>query len=202
MATVNDRSSPDPMPKQTGSLNLRRLVSNLGRRATRTVPSSELVSPVCSSPKSAAIPINVDADHNAYRMTKKIRPFTPDDIPQVVALHRRVFSGNSISPEELQLYFRYFFFENPWYDEDLPSLVYLEDTGKISGFYGVIPRRMRMRGSLIRAAVSSQFMVDPSVRNRLAAVELQSAFFAGPQDLSLTDGANDASRKIWKGWEA
>src|SRR5437867_2507803 len=58
---------------------------------------------------------------------------------------------------------------------------------------------MRMKGRPIRAAVSSQFMVDPSVRNRLAAVELQSAFFAGPQDLSFTDGANEASRKIWEG---
>ena len=56
-----------------------------------------------------------------------------------------------------------------------------------------------MQGRPIRAVVSSQFMVDPSVRNRLAAVELQRTFFAGPQDLSFTDGANDASRRIWEG---
>jgi hypothetical protein len=116
-----------------------------------------------------------------------------------VDLHKRVFSTNSFSSHELKTYFRRLFFENPWYDEELTSLVYLEDGSKISGFYGVVPRRMRMKGRPIRVAVSSQFMVDPSVRNRLAAVELQSAFFAGPQDLSLTDGANEASRKIWEG---
>ena len=134
-------------------------------------------------------------------LTKRIRPFVPEDIPQVVDLHRRVFSENSVSVSvsDLKAYFHALFFENPWFDEDLPSLVYRESEETILGFYGVLPRPMRMKGRLIRAAVSSQFMVDPSARNRLAAVELQSAFFAGPQDLSFTDGANDASRRIWEG---
>jgi len=140
-----------------------------------------------------------DSGYTAYARTKRIRPFTPDDIPEVVDLHKRVFPGNSFSASELEVHFRRLFFENPWYDADLPSLVYQERGEKICGFYGVIPRRMRMKGGPIRVAVSSQFMVDPSVRNRLAAVELQSAFFAGPQDLSFTDGANDASRRIWEG---
>ena len=138
-------------------------------------------------------------EHIGFGTSKRIRPFTPDDIPQVVDLHRRVFPGNSFSTRELEMHFRHLFFENPWYDEHLPSLVYQEEAGTICGFYGVIPRRMRMKGRPILAAVSSQFMVDPSVRNRLAAVELQRTFFAGPQDLSFTDGANDASRRIWEG---
>jgi hypothetical protein len=141
----------------------------------------------------------VEARQRAYTLTKRIRKFIPDDIPQVAKLHKTVFPTNSIPPLELEAHFRQLFFENPWYDEELPSFVYQEEGGKIGGFYGVIPRPMRMKGRLIRVAVSSQFMVDPSVRNRLAAVELQSAFFAGPQDLSFTDGANEASRKIWEG---
>ena len=140
-----------------------------------------------------------EARQGACALAKRIRAFTPDDVPQVVELHKNVFPTNSILPRELEAHFRRLFFENPWYDAELPSLVYQEDGGKIGGFYGVIPRPMRMKGRLIRVAVSSQFMVDPSVRNRLAAVELQSAFFAGPQDLSFTDGANEASRKIWEG---
>ncbi len=132
-------------------------------------------------------------------MTKRIRPFATEDIPQVVDLHRRVFPENPLSAPELRAYFQTLFFQSPWCQEDLPSLVYRENGETIAGFYGVVPRRMQMKGRLIRVAVSSQFMVDPSVRNRLAAVELQSAFFAGPQDLSFTDGANEASRKIWEG---
>jgi hypothetical protein len=149
--------------------------------------------------QSAGMLTKTDCGPAAYAVTTRIRPFTPKDIPEVVDLHKRVFPGNPFSPSELQIHFRHLFFENPWYDADLPSLVYQEQGENICGFYGVIPRRMRMQGWPIRAAVSSQFMVDPSVRNRLAAVELQRTFFAGPQDLSFTDGANDASRRIWEG---
>ena len=168
-------------------------------RAATPLASGGFAPPVCGTPKSATMLPKADCGHPTYAATKRIRPFTPDDIPEVVDLHKRVFPGNSFSPGELEVHFRRLFFENPWYDADLPSLVYQEQGDKICGFYGVIPRRMRMKGRPIRAAVSSQFMVDPSVRNRLAAVELQSAFFAGPQDLSFTDGANEASRKIWEG---
>ncbi len=155
--------------------------------------------PTCGTPKSATTQSRADCGHAAYAITKRIRAFTLDDIPEVVALHKRLFPGNSFSSAELEIHFRQLFFENPWYDEDLPSLVYQEQGEKICGFYGVIPRRMRMKGRPVCVAVSSQFMVDPSARNRLAAIELQNAFFAGPQDLSFTDGANEASRKIWEG---
>jgi hypothetical protein len=168
-------------------------------RTTGFLASSGVVPQVCSgSTRTTALP-KTNSGHHAYGATKRIRAFTPDDIPQVVDLHKRVFPNNSLSSNELGAYFLQLFFENPWYDADLPSLVYQEEGRTICGFYGVIPRRTRMNGRPIRVAVSSQFMVDPSARNRLAAVELQSAFFAGPQDLSFTDGANDASRKIWEG---
>ncbi len=137
--------------------------------------------------------------HRPYAATGNVQRFVLGDIPEVVDLHRRIFPANSVSADELQTHFREIFFENPWYDADLPSLVYREDGGRILGFYGVVPRPMRMKGRPIRVAVSSQFMVDPSIRNRLAAVELQRAFFAGPQDLSFTDGANNPSRRIWEG---
>jgi len=177
---------------------LRKLINQVSGSASRPLASG-FIPPICSTSKNAAALSKAGCAQNTYAHPKRIRPFTPDDIPQVVDLHRKVFPENSFSAAELQTHFRNLFFENPWCDEDLPSLVYREDAGKICGFYGVIPRRMRMNGRPIRTAVSSQFMVDPSVRNRLAAVELQSAFFAGPQDLSFTDGANEASRRIWEG---
>ena len=180
-------------------LTLRKLLNQTSNRAATPLASGGFAPPVCGTPKSAPMLPKADSGYTAYARTKRIRPFTPDDIPEVVDLHKRVFPGNSFSASELEVHFRRLFFENPWYDADLPSLVYQERGEKICGFYGVIPRRMRMKGGPIRVAVSSQFMVDPSVRNRLAAVELQSAFFAGPQDLSFTDGANDASRRIWEG---
>ena len=180
-------------------LALRKLTSRTNSRSPAPSTSSGLASPHCSVTKSPAMLTKTDCGPAAYAVATRIRPFSPKDITEVVDLHKRVFPGNPFSSSELEIHFRLLFFENPWYDADLPSLVYQEQGEKICGFYGVIPRRMRMQGRPIRAVVSSQFMVDPSVRNRLAAVELQRTFFAGPQDLSFTDGANDASRRIWEG---
>lgn len=178
---------------------MRKLLGKSSCQVAKPLPSSGFVPQTGRAHSSAAMLPKVEARQGACSLTKRIRTFTPDDIPQVVELHRSVFPTNSVLPRELEAHFRRLFFENPWYDVELPSFVYQEDGARIGGFYGVIPRPMRMKGRLIRVAVSSQFMVDPSVRNRLAAVELQSAFFAGPQDLSFTDGANEPSRKIWEG---
>src|SRR5262245_47665860 len=135
---------------------------------------------------------------------KQIRPFVRDDIPQVTDLHRQVFGvrGNLArkpSPELIQAYADHFeeiFFRNPWYDEALPSLVYQEPKGRILGFLGVMPRPMLFNGRLIEAALGSQFIVAPD--SRPVGVALLRAFFAGPQELSLTDEANSVSRKLWE----
>jgi len=140
---------------------------------------------------------------------KPIRPFTRDDIPQVADLHRRVFGVNGtpsqhpISATLLKAYADYLeaiFFRNPWYDETMPSLVFQESTGRITGFLGVMPRRMSLRGQPINVAISSQFIVEPGNRKAVAAVQMMKAFLSGPQDLSLTDEANNISRKLWEGF--
>src|SRR5207237_10587312 len=64
-----------------------------------------------------------------------IRPFRPDDIPDFVALRRRSFS-RSERPAAAALadYFEHVFFRNPWRDEALPSLVYVDPSGRPLGF--------------------------------------------------------------------
>lgn len=96
----------------------------------------------------------------------------------------------------LQSYFEEIFFRNPWRDEALPSLVYIQG-GRVVGFLGVIPRRMIFRGRPVRVAVATQFMVDTSAYRGGAGLELIRRFFAGPQDLSLTDGATEAAHAVW-----
>ncbi len=139
---------------------------------------------------------------------KHIRPFVRDDIPQVADLHRRAFviggkaAQQPISPKLLQSYNDYFediYFGNPWYDESLPSLVYQKETGEIIGFLGVMPRRMSFNGRLINVAISSQLVVEPDKSSMGAGVWLSKFFLSGPQDLSLTDEANNLSRKLWEG---
>lgn len=130
-----------------------------------------------------------------------VRPFGPGDIAPVADLHRRVFATGPAGPgldAAYRAYFTAIFLEHPWRDEGTSSLVYEEDGGRITGFLGVTPRRMLLDGQRLRAAVSSQFMVEPGSRSHLAAMKLLRAFAAGPQDLSLADEANLVSRRIWE----
>jgi len=125
-----------------------------------------------------------------------VRPFAEDDVPQVADLNWRVLhDGEGPSPPALRSYFQELFLHNPWFDKALPSLVY-EDKGKIVGFLGVVPRRMSVRGEPIRVAYGSNFVVDPNSRSTLAGLHLVRALLSGEQDLSMSDSANDLSRKV------
>ena len=137
----------------------------------------------------------------------RIRPLTSQDIPEVAALHWRVFSEGpeasaQLPPEliaEYEAYFRETFLEHPWYDDEVCSQVYEEGSGQITGLLGVVPVRMSMNGKHIRAAIGSQFIVDPAWRSTLAGVRLMKTFLNGPQDLSIADEANEQGRKLWEG---
>jgi hypothetical protein len=97
----------------------------------------------------------------------------------------------------LEDYFRLVFFDHPWADADLPSLVYEEPGRGIVGFLGVIPRWMVFNGRRIRVAVASQLMVDARA-GAYPAAKLMRRLFAGPQDLAFSDGANDFSERLWR----
>jgi Acetyltransferase (GNAT) domain len=129
----------------------------------------------------------------------KIRPFEPIDIPQVAALHLQAF-GVVKSPDIDNRYKTYFTdkFIVPSQRGDLPSLVFEEENGEVAGFIGVATRHFVTGGRRIRAAVSTQFIVDPRARSRLIAVALLRNFLNGPQDLSFTDEANETSRRLWE----
>jgi hypothetical protein len=96
-------------------------------------------------------------------------------------------------------YFARVFLDGPAADDRLPSLVYQDDKGGIAGFVGIVPRSMVIDGRRLQAAVSSQFIVDPSNQAGLVAVRLAKAFLEGPQDLSIADEANDVSKRMWEG---
>ena len=130
-----------------------------------------------------------------------VRPLVPEDLPQVVDLCVRVFgppAGGSV--EGLRSTLHEIFFGHPWRDDSLPSLVYEDNTRRIVGCVGVMPRPMSMNGRSLRAAISHTFMVERGSRSTLAGVELVKRFFSGPQDLSVAQGSSNAGRKVVEGF--
>ena len=128
----------------------------------------------------------------------RVRSFAKRDIPQVAELYAKVFSQSRQPSVALKTYIDEVFLDNPLYDDDLPSLLYEEDGGRIAGFLGVMARRMLLKGQSLKMAVASQFMVDPDSRTEFAGVKLLKVFFSGPQALAMTDGANATARRLWE----
>jgi hypothetical protein len=136
------------------------------------------------------------ADHGPVAA---VRAFSPEDIPAIVELFQRVYPEHGWnSAAECRRYFREIFCNSPWRDDDLPSWV-AEAQGRIIGFAGVMPRPMLFRGRPIRVVVDCIFMVDPAVRDSLAALQMAQAILAGPQDLTLADGATERACDMWRG---
>jgi len=128
----------------------------------------------------------------------RVRPFVEADIPEVARVHRAAFRlGDDPRLAEYGEYFTRVFLESA--DRGISSLVYQEPDGRIAGFVGVVPRRVAIGARRYQAAISSQFVVDPASHIGLVALRLARTYLEGPQDLSMSDEANDVSRKIWEG---
>jgi hypothetical protein len=131
----------------------------------------------------------------------QILPCTREHLPGVVALFAEGAPDAADDPDALARYLEEVYLDHPGHDPELPSLI-CADGGRIDGFLGVVTRPMMLRGGQpLRAAASSNFRVrgGPGARNPLIAMRLLKRFFEGPQDLSVANGANSLSKKIWEG---
>ena len=126
-----------------------------------------------------------------------VRALSERDVPALVALRRSAFRHSErATAGALTAFFHTVFFQNPWRDPEIPSLVYENARGEVAGFLGSLPRRMTLEGRVLRVGVGTQLMVSPGDRG-LAGRRLMRAYMDGPQDLSLGDTANDAARRLW-----
>ena len=128
-----------------------------------------------------------------------IRPLEPGDLEAVARLYEQVArSGGRSPPPELAAEFERTTLDHPWADPELPSLVY-EDQGKgIVGFIGSHPRRLRLGDRELRLGCSGQLVAHPDFRRKGIGALLLRRYLAGPQDLTITDGATDTVRAIWE----
>lgn len=130
------------------------------------------------------------------RQVGGIRAATEDDIPQIAELRSRVFSWRQADPAAArEAAVQRIFFHTPFRDAALPSLVYVNDRGALAGFLAVSGRTFLWRGTALRVAVPTGFMVDPRSRG-VAGVLLLRRLLDGPQDLTLADAPNPPGRRL------
>src|SRR2546429_848565 len=120
----------------------------------------------------------------------RVRGLQEGDIPQVIALHRRVLlpGAPATDGDVYRAYFKEMFLDPPWV-LDQPSLVYEDGNGAPVGFLGIMPRRMTVHGRPISAVITAHFIVEPAYRASLAGIELIKTLLAGRQDLTVADEA-------------
>lgn len=126
-----------------------------------------------------------------------IRPLEREDIPAVCQLYERVFrSGTADPPPQLLNYFERTFLDYPWVDDAIPSLVYEDSDGELVGFVGSHVRNLRMDGRPLRMGCSGPLVAAPEARHRAVGALLLRRYLAGPQDITITDGANDLAWRL------
>jgi hypothetical protein len=122
-----------------------------------------------------------------------------EEVDEVAQLYRFIDKSDwRIPPEEVPKWFERTLFDHPWADPEIPSLVYLDDSGEIVGFIGSHVRRMRFDGQPVRLAAGGPLIAHTKVRNRGVGAMLWRRYMAGPQELTITDGASEQMRQIFE----
>jgi hypothetical protein len=128
----------------------------------------------------------------------RIRPLEQDDLHAVAAVYELVMrSGSPEPPPGLVPYFERTLLAHPWVDSEIPSLVYEESDGDISGFIGSHVRRFELDGKPIRVAYGGQLVAHPRVRHKAVGALLMRHYLAGRQDATVTDTASEPTHAMW-----
>lgn len=128
-----------------------------------------------------------------------VRALERGDLAAVANLLVGAFkSSERLASQALVDYLGELFLDFPDRDPEINSLVHLDGDNRITGFIGAISQTMAYRGRTLRMAIANSFAVDKRSRDPMAAAHLLRGFLRGPQDLSLSDRANDTSLAMWR----
>lgn len=140
---------------------------------------------------AAAVP------HTSRRAMGQIRSFAEEDVAAVARLFQATFRGGGEAPASLSVALADTFLRHPLFDPQVSSRVHVGADGIVTGFIGVIPARMDIGGERLRVAVAGSLMVDAPEKDPLAGARLMRSFLGGPQDLSVSETANEVSVRLW-----
>ncbi|HMN70619.1 MAG TPA: hypothetical protein PKA55_01985 [Rhodoblastus sp.] len=123
-----------------------------------------------------------------------VRKLERADLARVGAMFLAKFRGRAHArSERLESHLARFFLDHPHYDDATASLVYETPDGRIAGFVGVAPIRMRFDDKPCAGSVISAWMVDDPLRDSRAAVALARAHLGRRHGLTLSDTASRMS---------
>jgi hypothetical protein len=127
-----------------------------------------------------------------------IRPLEREDLPEVAALFELVMRSGQRRPDPAMVdFFRRTLLEQPWADPELPSLVAMDEDGRIAGFIAAEVRRMCLRARPVRIVWSQHLVVDPQQRHKALGALLMARVLRGPQDATATDTATELVDQMW-----
>jgi hypothetical protein len=127
-----------------------------------------------------------------------VRDLEARDMADVARLFQATFRGSRKPSSDLASYLSQAFLSHPWVEPDITSKVFVGPDDRVSGFVGVFPARMELEGRPLRAAVAGSMVVEDARANPLAGARLLRGVLTGPQDLSLTETANETALGMWQ----
>jgi hypothetical protein len=131
-------------------------------------------------------------------LSKRVRPLEREDISQVAGLYELVSrTGSMTAAPGLAEYFIRTVFDYPWADPEMPSLVYEEADGEITGFIASHVRRFLLGEESIRFGYGGQLVAHPRVRHKAVGAVLMQRYLVGAQDATATDTASVPTHAMW-----
>lgn len=127
-----------------------------------------------------------------------VRDFEAGDVAGVARLFQNTFRRSQRLSPDLQTYLQDAFLHHPWAERDISSKVFVGADDRVRGFVGVFPSRLELEGRPVRAAFAGSMVVEDPKNDPLAGARLLRSFLAGPQDLSLTETANQTALGMWQ----
>lgn len=131
-----------------------------------------------------------------------VRPVEATDVAAVGQLFQTVFRKSNEPPSPALLSYLHRLFVAPAEmaakDGGVVSLVHQGRDGRINGFIGIIAMPFLVDGVRRQAAFASTLMVDDHGNDPMAGARLLRGFQSGPQDITLSETANEVSQNMWR----
>lgn len=125
----------------------------------------------------------------------EIRPLQRVDLPAVARLLHASLTPDT-AEEQISRDLQNRLIDDPWSDEELPSLVATEDD-EVVGFIAAHVRRFRLRDRPLRGVCCSDLTVSPGSRGGATGALLLRRLLTMGQDITFSDTANPDVARMW-----